>query len=59
MQDERWGAQPTLAADPECAPYEEEEEEEDAPVGTLFFMMIFLLVLVGLWSMMYWLLLNR
>jgi hypothetical protein len=34
-------------------------EEEEAPTGTLFFMVIFLLLMVGLWATVYWMLLNR
>lgn len=37
----------------------EEEHEEEAPVGTLFFMMIFLLLMVALWGTVYWMLLER
>lgn len=37
----------------------EEEHEEVAPTGTLFFMMLFLLLMVGLWATVYWLLLSR
>lgn len=37
----------------------DEAEEEMAPVGTLFFMVIFLLLMVGLWATVYWLLLSR
>lgn len=36
-----------------------EEFEEEAPIGTLFFMMIFLLLMVALWGSVYWLLLER
>lgn len=34
-------------------------EEEPALVGTLFFMILFLLVMVGLWVTVYWMLLER
>lgn len=34
-------------------------EEEMAPVGTLFFMVIFLLLMIGLWATVFWLLLSR
>lgn len=36
-----------------------EEHEEETPTGTLFFMMLFLLLMVGLWATVYWLLLSR
>lgn len=34
-------------------------EKEEAPTGTLFFMMIFLLIMVGLWATVYLMLLDR
>lgn len=34
-------------------------EEEPVPVGTLFFMILFLLIMVGLWAAVYWMLLER
>jgi len=34
-------------------------EEEEAPVGTVFFMILFLLVMVGLWITVYLMLLER
>lgn len=40
-------------------PVVEEEHEEEAPVGTLFFMMVFLFLLVALWGTAYWMLLKR
>jgi hypothetical protein len=60
MSDEAWkesvedwdgeGASPVLT---------DEDDEEHAPVGTLFFMTIFLLVMVGLWVTVYLMLLSR
>lgn len=37
----------------------EEEHEEETPTGTLFFMMLFLFLMVGLWVTVYWMLLSR
>jgi hypothetical protein len=37
----------------------QEDEHEEAPTGTLFFMMLFLLLMVGLWATVYWMLLSR
>lgn len=34
-------------------------EAEDAPIGTLFFMVIFLILMVALWGTTYWMLLKR
>lgn len=31
----------------------------DEPIGTLFFMIVFILLLVGLWGTVFWMLLNR
>jgi|GEM_PF-2639173 len=44
------GAVPELARD---------GHEEEAPTGTLFFMMIILLLMVALWGSVYWVLLER
>lgn len=32
---------------------------ERGPVGTLFFLMIYVMVLAGMWGTMYWILLSR
>jgi|GEM_PF-6189251 len=37
----------------------EDTEEEAPPSGTLFFMMILLFLMVGLWVTVYWMLLSR
>lgn len=31
----------------------------EAPVGTLFLLMIYVMVLVGMWATMYWMLVSR
>jgi len=36
-----------------------EVDAEAAPVGTLFFMILLLLLMVGLWVTVYWMLLSR
>ncbi|HEX6938183.1 MAG TPA: hypothetical protein VF158_02135 [Longimicrobiales bacterium] len=36
-----------------------EHGEEEAPVGTVFFMILFLMVMVGLWITVYGMLLER
>lgn len=33
--------------------------EDPEPTGTLFFMILFLLIMVGLWVTVYWMLLER
>lgn len=38
---------------------EHEEHEHEAPIGTLFFMMVFLFLMVALWGTAYWMLLKR
>lgn len=35
-----------------------EDPEEQAPIGTLFVMMVYLMVLAGMWGTMYWLLVS-
>lgn len=39
-------------------PEEGVPEEEQAPVGTLFVLMIYIMVLAGMWGTMYWILLE-
>lgn len=34
------------------------DPEEQAPIGTLFVMMVYLMVLAGMWGTMYWLLVS-
>lgn len=36
-----------------------DDPDERAPVGTLFFLVVYLMVLVGMWATMYWLLVTR
>lgn len=33
--------------------------EEQGPVGTLFVLMVYLMVLAGMWATMYWMLVSR
>ncbi len=35
------------------------QEEVPAPVGTLFIMMLYIMVLAGMWGAIYWILLSR
>jgi hypothetical protein len=35
------------------------EEEVSPPVGTLFILMLYIMVLAGMWGAMYWILLSR
>lgn len=35
------------------------DEEVPAPVGTLFIMMLYIMVLAGMWGAIYWILLSR
>ena len=37
----------------------EETEEIPEPVGTLFLLMIYVIVLAGMWGTMYWILITR
>ncbi len=46
------------AVDPDVVA-EEVTDEAPAPIGTLFFMILFLLAMVGLWVTVYWMLLER
>lgn len=35
------------------------DPEERTPIGTLFVLMVYLMVLAGMWGTMYWLLVSR
>jgi hypothetical protein len=35
------------------------DPEERTPIGTLFVLMVYLMVLAGMWGTMYWLLVGR
>lgn len=35
------------------------DPEERTPIGTLFLLMVYLMVLAGMWGTMYWLLVSR
>jgi hypothetical protein len=62
MNGTPWPAQPAPTADGTAADSStmtETYEEEEAPVGTVFFMILFLLVMVGLWITVYLMLLER
>lgn len=37
----------------------DEEDGYEAPVGTLFLLMVYVMVLAGMWVTMYWLLVSR
>mgnify|MGYP001214517749 CR=1 FL=1 len=55
MATDQWKTQgPTSAPPAELAP-----EEEPIVTGTLFFMLLLLMVIFGLWGIMYATLLNR
>lgn len=58
MTRNAWPATPAVDAG-DTASDRAATEEEPAPTGTLFFMLLFLLVMVGLWLTAYWLLLER
>ncbi|MDT8435385.1 MAG: hypothetical protein RRA92_01395 [Gemmatimonadota bacterium] len=49
----------TQAPDPGRADGEGEGEEHEHPLGTLFLLMIFLMVLAGMWGALYLTLLGR
>ncbi len=44
---------------PEARGPTDEEALEGTPVGTLFVLALFLLLMVGLWGTLFWMLLNR
>lgn len=50
---------PGTAVDPELEAGHPEGEPEEAPVGTLLFMVAFLLVMAGLWLAVFWMLIER
>lgn len=37
----------------------EPAEDEPGPVGTLFLLMVYVMVLAGMWGTMYWILVSR
>lgn len=62
MNGTPWPAPPAATADDAAADPSTitgPHEEEEAPVGTVFFMILFLLVMVGLWITVYLMLLER
>jgi len=50
---------PGTEVDPEAGAGHPEGEQEEAPVGTLLFMVAFLLVMAGLWLAVFWMLIER
>lgn len=40
-------------------PPPDSEAEEQGPVGTLFLMVVYLIVLAGMWGTIYWMMLER
>lgn len=60
MSDEEWKDSVEEWDEDDASPVLADDGAEDqAPVGTLFFMTIFLLVMIGLWVTVYLMLLNR